>query len=73
MPNTYKPIENLPENLETLLLYNNSNNLELDFVPIKLPKNLNLLVINFNNNANYQIIIEKLFNNELTLFAFDDN
>jgi hypothetical protein len=66
MPNTYKPIENLPENLETLLLYNNSNNLELDFVPIKLPKNLNLLVINFNNNANYQIIIEKLFNNELT-------
>jgi hypothetical protein len=66
MPNTYKPIEHLPEGLETLIIYNKSylNYPEQTF--IKLPANLNMLVLNFSVNVNYKKIIEKMFNNKLT-------
>ena len=71
MPHTYKPIETLPEGLETLIIYNNPkfnyNKLEhQDHTFINLPKNLNMLILNFEIDIDCKKIIEQMFNNKLT-------
>jgi len=66
VPNIYKPIEHLPEGLETLIIYNTPylNNPEQTI--INLPTNLNMLILNFSIDVDYKNIIEKMFNNKLT-------
>lgn len=66
MPNTYKPIEHLPEGLETLIIYNKVHLNYPKQTIINLPANLNMLILNFGINVDYKNIIEKMFNNKLT-------
>ena len=66
MPNTYKPIENLPDGLETLIIHNKSFLEYPEQTIINLPKNLNLLILNLSCGVDYIEIIKKMFNNKLT-------
>lgn len=66
MPNIYKPIEYLPEKLETLIIYNTPYLNHPEQTIINLPINLNMLILNFCIDVNYENIIEKMFNNKLT-------
>jgi hypothetical protein len=66
-PNTYVPIETLPEGLETLIISCKPKLHYIEQTNINLPKNLNMLILNYITDTSfYKNIIENLFNNNLT-------